>query len=80
MNSIEEQRLLFSQILDLLEHHFGLQCEIVLHDNTKDYAHTIIDIRNGQISGRKIGDGGGAWGWRFFPANKPILTAIIKSW
>ena len=62
MNSIEEQRLLFSQILDLLEHHFGPQCEIVLHDNTKDYAHTIIDIRNGQISGRKIGDGGGAWG------------------
>ena len=57
MNSIEEQRLLFSQILDLLEHHFGPQCEIVLHDNTKDYAHTIIDIRNGQISGRKIGDG-----------------------
>lgn len=35
MNSIEEQRLLFSQILDLLEHHFGPQCEIVLHDNTK---------------------------------------------
>jgi predicted transcriptional regulator YheO len=62
VNSIEEQRLLFSQIMDLLEHHFGPQCEIVLHDNTKDYAHTIIDIRNGQISGRQIGDGGGAWG------------------
>ena len=62
MNSIEEQRLLFSQIMDLLEHHSGPPCEIVLHDNTKDYAHTIIDIRTGQISGRQIGDGGGAWG------------------
>ena len=62
MNSIQEQRALFSQIMDLLEHHFGPQCEIVLHDNTQDYEHTIVDIRNGQISGRSIGDGGGAWG------------------
>lgn len=62
MNSIEEQQALFSQIMDLMENHFGSQCEIVLHDNTKEYEHTIVDIRNGQISGRKIGDGGGAWG------------------
>ena len=62
MKTVEEQRELFSRIMDLLENHFGKQCEIVLHDNTKDYAHTIIDIRNGEISGRKIGDGGGAWG------------------
>lgn len=62
MNSIEDQRALFSQIMDLLENHFGEQCEIVLHDNTKEYEHTIVDIRNGQVSGRQIGDGGGAWG------------------
>ena len=32
--------------------------EFVLHDLTLDYEHTIVDIRNGEITGRKIGDTG----------------------
>lgn len=62
MNSIYDNYELLQQIMDLIEHHFGTQCEIVLHDNTKEYEHTIVDIRNGHISNRKVGDGGGAWG------------------
>lgn len=35
---------------------FGENCEIVLHDFTKDYEKTVVHIVNGQVSGRKIGD------------------------
>ena len=37
---------------------FGSNCEIILHDLTKDYNHTIVDIRNGHITDRNIGDCG----------------------
>lgn len=30
--------------------------EIVLHDYSMPYEHTIVDIRNGHITGRKVGD------------------------
>lgn len=54
----ENQKELLTKILDLLENHFGNSCEIVLHDLTLDYEHTIVDIRNGTITGRKVGDCG----------------------
>ncbi len=46
---------LITQFMELLEKQFGFNCEIVLHDFTRDYNHTIIDIRNGHITGRVIG-------------------------
>jgi predicted transcriptional regulator YheO len=49
---------LLKKIMDLLEKQFGRNCEIVLHDLKKDYNHTIVDIRNGHVTGRKIGDCG----------------------
>lgn len=58
MHSIEEQRPLLKQIMDLLEQHMGYSCEIVLHDLTGDYDKTIVDIRNGHITGRRVGDCG----------------------
>ncbi|MBC8584757.1 helix-turn-helix transcriptional regulator [Youxingia wuxianensis] len=48
----------FEKLLTLLELQFGKNCEIVLHDLTKPYDHTIEDIRNGHITGRNIGDCG----------------------
>ena len=42
------------QILDLLEAHFGSSVEFVVHDLTLNYEHTIVDIRNGEITGRQI--------------------------
>ncbi|MGL6175046.1 MAG: helix-turn-helix transcriptional regulator [Cellulosilyticaceae bacterium] len=62
MKSIHDNLEVFGQILDLIENHFGAKCEVVLHDNTKEYEHTIVDIRNGHVTGRKIGDCGGNWG------------------
>lgn len=58
MKSVEEQEEFFKQLMDLLEHHFGYGSEIVLHDLTRDYEHTIVDIRNGHITGRHVGDCG----------------------
>ncbi|MGL5978227.1 MAG: helix-turn-helix transcriptional regulator [Erysipelotrichaceae bacterium] len=62
MKDIYEIKDQLDQIVDLLENHLGTTCEIVLHDNLKDYDKTIIDIRNGHITGRSIGDGGDKWG------------------
>ena len=37
---------------------FGENCEVVIHDLTgKDIEHSIVFIENGQVSGRKVGDG-----------------------
>ncbi|MDR3284208.1 MAG: helix-turn-helix transcriptional regulator [Treponema sp.] len=58
MNSLYDQWDLFSKIMTLLEQHLGNKCEIVLHDLTKEYSSTIVDIRNGHITGRKVGDAG----------------------
>ncbi len=58
MNTIDEQKELLSKVMDALEQHFGSHCEIVLHDLTREYDHTIVDIRNGHITGRKVGDCG----------------------
>ncbi|RGZ01921.1 transcriptional regulator [Clostridium sp. AM58-1XD] len=43
------------RIVDMLEQHLGKQSEIVVHDLTKGVESTIIDIRNGDITGRTIG-------------------------
>ena len=54
--SIGEEGL--KQILDLLEQQFGSRCEVVLHDLSRSYDSTIIDIRNGHVTGRRVGDCG----------------------
>ncbi len=62
MSTIYDNWEMLQQYVNLLEHHLGSKSEIVLHDLKKDYGNTIVDIRNGYISGRKIGDPGGEWG------------------
>ncbi len=62
MDSVYDYLDTFKKVLDLLENQFGMDCEFVLHDNTKEYEHTVVDIRNGHVSGRKVGDCGGSWG------------------
>ncbi len=62
MDYLKEHQDLFKSIMDMLENHFGEDLEIVLHDNAKSYEETIVDIRNGHVTGRKVGDGGGKWG------------------
>jgi len=44
-----------TQIINLIEHQFGSNCEVVLHDLSRSYDNTIIDIRNGHVTNREIG-------------------------
>lgn len=46
------------RMIDMLEQQLGKNSEIVLHDLRNGYEHTIVDIRNGEITGRKIGGTG----------------------
>lgn len=58
MKHISDEKQLLSQILNMLSNHLGDSSEIVLHDLTQGYEHTIVDIRNGALTGRTIGDCG----------------------
>lgn len=58
------------QIADGLARQFGQDCEIVIHDLSKDnIEHSIIYIQNGHVTGRKIGDG----------PSKVVLETIHKN-
>jgi len=58
------------KIINLLEQHLGSNSEIVFHDLTKPYEHTIIDIRNGEITGRAIGGCGSNLGLEVMRGSK----------
>jgi len=47
-----------TQIVNLIEQQFGSNCEVVLHDLSRPYDSTIVDIRNGHVTNRKVGDCG----------------------
>ena len=68
MISIYQEWDFFKRLLDMLEQQLGSNTEILLHDLTKDYNHTIVDIRNGYITNRKVGDCGSDLGLRVCPA------------
>lgn len=44
-----------NRLIDMLEKQLGRNSEIVLHDLRNGYDHSIVDIRNGYITGRTIG-------------------------
>ena len=47
MRSISDELPFWNRLLSMLEAQFGDQYELVLHDLTRDYSETIVDIRNG---------------------------------
>lgn len=58
MNHISDEKNFLNQLLNMLSNHMPDNTELVLHDLTGDYNHTIVDIRGGHITGRQIGDSG----------------------
>lgn len=54
----DEQIALLKQVMDGLEQQLGPNFELILHDLRRPFDSTIVDIRNGYITGRKIGDCG----------------------
>lgn len=48
---------LLDVIINGFAKHFGSACEIVVHDYTSGPEQTIVDIVNGEVTGRHIGEG-----------------------
>jgi len=71
MNKIFDEMPFLTQLIDMLEQQMGSNTEIVLHDLMTDYEHTIVDIRNGHITNRNIGDCGSNLGLQ-------VLSGVIK--
>lgn len=36
---------------------FGSRCEVIVHDLSRHPDHTIVAVENGEVTGRKVGDG-----------------------
>lgn len=58
MKKIEDELVVFKGIMKAISNTFGNRCEVVLHDWSKGYDHTIIAIENGFITNRSVGDCG----------------------
>lgn len=70
MASIQEIQEFMLPLMDLLEQHLGINTELVLHDS-HDYSKTIVDIRNGHITGRSIGGCGSELGLEVMRSAQP---------
>ena len=66
MEKVHDELEFFRSLLHNLGLQFGPKCEIVLHDFTKEYDHTITLIENGAVTGRQIGDGPTSLFFRYF--------------
>lgn len=42
-------------IMKSISQHFGVDCEVVLHDFTQGYEHSVVAIENGDVTGREVG-------------------------
>ena len=66
MEKVHDELDFFRSLLHNLGLQFGPRCEIVLHDFTKEYDHTITLIENGEVTGRQVGDGPTSLFFRYF--------------
>lgn len=58
MESISEELEFLTLLTKVIASQFGNRCEVVLHDLERPYDSTIVNIENGHLTGRKIGDPG----------------------
>lgn len=55
MKNIMEEFDNLNRTIKMIANQFGDKCEVILHDLTGDYDHTIVAIEHGYITGRTIG-------------------------
>lgn len=56
MTSIDEVLPLLTHIIQGLGRHFGPSCELVIHDYSNNFENTVIEIVNGKVTNRQVGD------------------------
>ena len=79
MQSIQDELPNLKRLVQMLAAQFGRNSEIVLHDLSKDYEHTIVAIENNWITGRNIGDGGTNLGLEVL-RNPPSLNGDLYNY
>ena len=52
MKAISDEMDNLRRLVEMLAAQFGKNSEIILHDLSKDYEHTIVAIENNWITGR----------------------------
>lgn len=57
MKTIQDEFANLQRITTMISEQFGSRCEVVLHDLTKDYNHTIVAIE-GNVTNRSVGGSG----------------------
>lgn len=57
MKTIQDEFANLQRITTMISEQFGSRCEVVLHDLTKDYNHTIVAIE-GTVTNRSVGGSG----------------------
>lgn len=68
MHCIQDEWQNLLRMTKMIAAQFGPRCEVVLHDLTRDYNHTIVTIENGHVTGRVVGGSGSNLGL-------PVLSA-----
>ncbi|WP_203333677.1 helix-turn-helix transcriptional regulator [Planococcus beigongshangi] len=58
MENVKQERKFLKAVVKGIAAQFGENCEVVLHDLTRQYDSTIVAIENGHVTGRKVGDPG----------------------
>ena len=58
VKNISDEMKNLQRLVEMAAAQFGKNSEIILHDLSKDYEHTIVAIENNWITGRNVGDGG----------------------
>ena len=73
MRSIEEERANLEKIMKGIAMQFGENCEVVLHDFSKDHEHTIVAIENRHVTNRSVGGGITSNGLEIMRGTKPAV-------
>ncbi|WHH61256.1 helix-turn-helix transcriptional regulator [Petroclostridium sp. X23] len=63
METIQNEINFLQAAMTLIVKQFGDKCEVVLHDWSGGYEKAIISIKNGHVTGRKVGDCGSNLGF-----------------
>lgn len=70
MKTIQNEWSNLTRIISMIAEQFGSRCEVVLHDLTKDYNHTIVAIENGHVTQRVVGGSGSNLGLQVLSGKK----------
>ncbi|WP_100065619.1 helix-turn-helix transcriptional regulator [Miniphocaeibacter massiliensis] len=70
MKNVNSEFNNLNRIVKMISEQFGSKCEVILHDLTKDYNHTIISIENGHITNREVGGSGSNLGLQVLSGKK----------